>query len=162
MRRQQRNQGQGLVEFALLIPLVIFMLFIFIDLAWMISSYLQLSSSVREVTRYAMVHPFIQSEIEDLVKEKTTSLDPNRIDFLRLVDVYDDLSPDLKTLPLEVLAVYTPMIVENPANQLDQIIIIASYRYQPITPGLNLIRNPENPILLRVQSSATLAPSYQD
>lgn len=161
MRSKKGNRGQGLVEFALLIPLVIFMLFIFIDLAWMISSYLQLSSSVREVTRYAMVNPFVQSEIEDLVKEKTTSLDPNRIEFLRLVDVFDDLSPDLKTLPPEVLAVYSPLIVENPGNQLKQVIIIASYNYQPITPGLNLIRNPENPIMLQVKSSATLAPFNQ-
>ncbi len=142
MKSKKGNRGQGLVEFALLIPLVIFMLFIFIDLAWMISNYLQLSSSVREVTRYAMVNPFDQTELENLVKEKATSLDPDRIEFIDFQDKEEFLHP-------------TPAIVEK------QVIIVATYRYVPITPGLNLICDPENPIILKVQSSATLAPNYQ-
>ena len=143
MRRGRLTRGQGLVEFALLIPLVIFTLFVFIDLAWVTSSYLQLSSAVREATRYGIVHAFNKTEIENFVKDKVTGLDPDRIDFLETPD------PD-------------GFLRETPAIIGNQIVIIASYDYQPITPGLNLIRNPEHPILLQVQSFATLAPINQD
>ena len=140
MSKQKRTLGQGLVEFALLIPLVIFIFIGFIDLAWMTSSYLQLSSSVREVTRYAMVHPFDPAELENLVIEKATSLDSSHIDFIKFPDEY---------------GVQTPAIIGN------QVIIRASYDYQPITPVLFIFLSGENILKLTVQSSATLAPRYQ-
>lgn len=75
MSKHQKYHGQALVEFALLIPLFIFMLFIFIDIARITTSYLELSNSVREGTRYAMVHVFDTDQIRDVVHDYAPSLD---------------------------------------------------------------------------------------
>lgn len=75
MRIHPRQRGQALVEFALLIPLFIFLVFVFIDIARITASYLELSNSVREGTRYAMVHVFDTDQIRDVVHDYAPSLD---------------------------------------------------------------------------------------
>lgn len=79
MMNRERDHGQALVEFALLIPLFIFMLFIFIDIARITASYLELSNSVREGSRYAMVHVFDTDQIRDVVYDYAPSLDHSRL-----------------------------------------------------------------------------------
>lgn len=79
MKNVRRSHGQALVEFALLIPLFIFMFVVFIDIARMTASYLELSNSVREGTRYAMVHIFDETQITNVVYQYAPSLDHNKL-----------------------------------------------------------------------------------
>ena len=79
MRDNHTKRGQALVEFALLIPLFIFLFIAFVDLVWLTTSYLQLSNSVREGARYAMANPFNETEIEDVVEQFTPTLDHSQL-----------------------------------------------------------------------------------
>ena len=65
MKTRKRGLGQALVEFALLIPLFILIVILFIDLGRATSVYIQLSNAVREGTRYAIVHQFDEENITD-------------------------------------------------------------------------------------------------
>ena len=56
MKNKKSHSGQSLVEFALVFPLVFFLMVGFIDLGRAIYFYSSLSTAVREGTRYAIVH----------------------------------------------------------------------------------------------------------
>ena len=79
MKTRKRGLGQALVEFALLIPLFILIVILFIDLGRATSVYIQLSNAVREGTRYAIVHQFDEENITDVVHQYSQSLDHNQM-----------------------------------------------------------------------------------
>lgn len=56
MKRRERRQGQALVEFALVFPLFILLLFTIIVLALYVFYNQQLESATREAARYASIH----------------------------------------------------------------------------------------------------------
>lgn len=86
MRDNHTKRGQALVEFALLIPLFIFLVIAFVDLVWMTTSYLQLSNSVREGTRFAAVHNFDETVIADVVEQYSPSLDHSQLTITATMD----------------------------------------------------------------------------
>jgi hypothetical protein len=55
-RRRDRERGQGLAEFALVLPLFLMMVFAVIDLGRVIWAYDNLGNGAREGARYASVH----------------------------------------------------------------------------------------------------------
>ncbi len=63
MKRQHRSswkkRGQGLLEFALIVPVLLLTLFGIIDLGWMVFNYSQIYNSLREATRYGSVSGFV-------------------------------------------------------------------------------------------------------
>jgi len=81
-----------------------------------------------------MVNEFDAGTIKTKVCQYATTLD------CTLIDYYDYVN-----------------LRETPIRVGDQVIITATYPYQPLTPGLNLILG-DTPT---VQSSVTLAPYYQ-
>jgi len=54
--KKQQFRAQTLVEFALVFPIAIFLILGFFDLGRAIFNFASLSNSVREATRYAIVH----------------------------------------------------------------------------------------------------------
>jgi Flp pilus assembly protein TadG len=56
--RSGKTTGQALVEFALVFPVVLVLIFGLIDLSWMVFSYTQLWNGLREGLRYASVTGF--------------------------------------------------------------------------------------------------------
>ena len=86
MKDNHTKRGQALVEFALLIPLFIFLVIAFIDLVWITTSYLQLSNSVREGTRYAAVNNFDETVIADVVEHYSPSLDHSQLNITATKD----------------------------------------------------------------------------
>lgn len=134
---RKKIRAQGLIEFALVIPLLIFIMLVFIDLGRAIFTFSSLSNAVREGTRYAIVHPTVTAQditdIKDTVRSYAGALDPSLINF-----------PTFTV----------------PTSTNHYITIVVTYPYQPITPGLILILGSSNSITLRAQSSALTAPTF--
>lgn len=101
MKTRKRGFGQALVEFALLIPLFVLIVILFIDLGRATSVYIQLSNAVREGTRYAIVHQFDEENITDVVHQYSQSLDHN----LMMVAP----SRDTTTVTIVVTYPYSPL-----------------------------------------------------
>ena len=101
MKTCKRGLGQALVEFALLIPLFILIVILFIDLGRATSVYIQLSNAVREGTRYAIVHQFDEENITDVVHQYSQSLDHNQMTVAP--------SRDTTTVTIVVTYPYSPL-----------------------------------------------------
>ncbi|HQO98245.1 MAG TPA: pilus assembly protein [Anaerolineaceae bacterium] len=101
MKTCKRGLGQALVEFALLIPLFILIVILFIDLGRATSVYIQLSNAVREGTRYAIVHQFDEENITDVVHQYSQSLDHNQMTVAS--------SRDTTTVTIVVTYPYSPL-----------------------------------------------------
>jgi Flp pilus assembly protein TadG len=128
----KRNHGQGLIEFALILPIIILVLTVCVDLGRMIFYYASISNAVREGTRWAIVHNLsTEADLDavvDIVKGYTSGIDPE---------------------------------VPRPSINGANITVSASYAFQPITPGLSLILRPSGEITLRAQSTSMIAPLYR-
>jgi len=57
MRKNSSRKGQSIVEFAIIFPLLIFMLLVLFDLGRAVLDYSILNNAVREGTRFAIVQP---------------------------------------------------------------------------------------------------------
>ena len=133
MKHKRHRSGQSLVEFALIIPLVLFLLMGFLDLGRAIFYYSSLSNAVREGTRYAIVNKDIsESEIKDKVEEYAFALTgtPNPLNRDEIIITYLPLDKTIKT----------------------NISIRASYTFQPVTPFIA-----SNGITLTAQSTMRIS-----
>jgi Flp pilus assembly protein TadG len=63
-----REQGQGLLEFSLVIAFLLLLLFGIIDFARIFFGYATMSNGVREGARYAIVHPEDDTGIENAAR----------------------------------------------------------------------------------------------
>ena len=52
----KRDRGAAAVEFALVLPLLLIMLFAIIDFGWVLSQQLSVSAAAREAARYYAIH----------------------------------------------------------------------------------------------------------
>ena len=138
MSQKTRTRGQSIVEFALIIPIVVLAITVFIDLGRVVYSYSALSHAVREGTRFAIVHP------PDTEDEKNA-----------IIAVIMDNAVGLDETNLTVTF---PVLPVDP----DYLVTIhASYTIAPVTPGLSLILGTGNVFNLQAESSMQVAPLYQ-
>jgi Flp pilus assembly protein TadG len=133
---KKRNyfSGQSLAEFALVVPLVIFAFTTFFDVGRAIYYYSTLSNSVREGTRYAIVHPM------------DTSADKAAIE-----QVVKDYAIGIKTSDVSVA-------ITPPSGTNDNVKITATYLFKPVTPGLAMVLGSSTGITLKAESSMEVAP----
>ena len=130
--KKRRHLGQSLIEFALIIRLVLFLLLGFFDLGRAVFYYSSLSNAVREGTRYAIVNKGIEDEeIKDKIIEYAFAL----------ADTPNPLNRD------EITIIFLPEGNTKKTN----ISITATYTFTPVTPGINLIA--PSGITLEVQST---------
>lgn len=132
MLRKHKIAGQSLIEFALILPLFILMVTVFIDLGRAISLYSQISNAVREGTRYAVVHQSGTIAEQDAIKG--------------VINQY------LTGVVLDSITITAPTKV-TPA-----VLIVATYLYVPITPGLKFLLGGGAGFPLVITSSSTVAP----
>ena len=57
LRRRNRSRGQGLVEFALILPVFMLFLLIAVDFGRLLFTYIQMNNSAREAASYAAFNP---------------------------------------------------------------------------------------------------------
>ena len=62
--RSQREEGQGLLEFALVAVLLFMLIFAIIDFGRLFFAYATMSNGVREGARYGIIHPNEDAAIE--------------------------------------------------------------------------------------------------
>jgi len=106
MKLLKNQKGQGLVEFALILPVLILILMAIIEFGFMFNSYLTLSNGVREAGRSAALGAD-DATVELRLREAASSLDGSQL-----------------------------AITVTPAHRSrgDQITVEATYTYQFLTP----------------------------
>jgi Flp pilus assembly protein TadG len=62
VRLRRQTHGQAMLEFALIFPLILLLILMFIELGRVVYYYSALNNAVREGARYAIVRPFPSSE----------------------------------------------------------------------------------------------------
>lgn len=146
--KRENFRGQSLVEFALVLPLLLLLVFTFLDLGRAVYYYSAVGNAVREGARYASVTPLdlTKEDDKDLVKAVVQNysidlaIDPNNITFPTPVvedaDATDTITPDPN----------------------DYVTVQASYEFTPITPFLAQILGSGNTISLSSESTMLLAP----
>lgn len=134
MRTPSRNRGQSLVEFGLSLPLVLLLIFVFLDLGRAVYYFSAVSNAVREGARYSIVH-----KLNDEEKAKIQSMVAN----------YS------VAVPIEESSV--SVLLGGDEGQY--ITVSASYDFNPITPFLELIMGGEgNTIAIHSSSTMLIAP----
>lgn len=76
MKRRSRERGQDLVEFALVLPILLFILMIILDLGRAVYYYSAIHNSAREGARYGIIYPDDPAGIEAAARDTAIGLDP--------------------------------------------------------------------------------------
>ena len=87
---ERRSHGQGFVEFALILPVLLLIMLGIIEFGYVFTAYASLFSAAREGVRYGVVNPMDVSGIVASAEQKVFLADPDSVD---VVVRYDD-GPD--------------------------------------------------------------------
>jgi len=124
MKITQRHSGQSLVEFALIFPIVFFLITGFFDLGRAVFYYSSLNNAVREATRYAIVN-----------KEALISADDPTYDTLqkKVIEYAFGMSSDKMNIIVTVDKDEDEILFTT-------VTIQATYLYEPIIPCIKGIQ----------------------
>ena len=87
---ERRSQGQGMVEFALILPLLLLLMLGIVEFGYVFAAYSGMFNAVREGARYGVVNPTDMAGIVSRVREKIVLVDPAAV----AVTVGYDEGPD--------------------------------------------------------------------
>lgn len=167
--RHKRSNGQSLVEFALIFPMLLVLLLGFLDLGRAIFYYSSLTNAVREGTRRAIVNHTYLVEADDgtdlyklpcSAEEPVDPLDDTLrcIVYRRSIGLSQGLNPTT-----DINFVITTNAEEDTLFETVQ--ITANYCFNPVTPGIQLLFpstcNGKKGVLLIAQSRMYVAPVAQ-
>jgi Flp pilus assembly protein TadG len=93
IRRSKVFPGQDLVEFAVIAPILLLMLFVIFDLGRVIVNLSALTNGVREGARYAAVHNGDTSGTLDAINRRVPGLDPAKLNISTPVWYFDQANP---------------------------------------------------------------------
>lgn len=131
MKHRHGFNAQALLEFALVIPLLLFVLMVFFDIGRAVYYNVTLSNAVREGARFASVNPDPVSEIEDRVSDYSIAVQG--------VDV---------TVSFEI----------NEPPAFSYVSVKGDLVFTPVTPGLTLLLGSSGVINLSSESRMQLTP----
>ena len=89
-RSERRSRGQGFVEFALILPVLLLLMLGIIEFGYVFAAYSSLFNAAREGVRYGVVNPMDVSGIVDNAEQKIFLADPDTVDIV----VWYDSGPD--------------------------------------------------------------------
>ena len=152
MRKRRPNSGQSLIEFALIFPIIFFLITGFLDMGRAVFYYSSLTGAVREGARYATVHGTdlnaaitnpTSNPIVDKVRAFTfaITLPGNAVN----VGVYKDeinLCTSVNTCPAKI-----------------KVSVTATYLFKPVTPGIKYIFGTKTGITITAHSTMRVAPA---
>ena len=141
MKIKLRHPGQSLVEFALIIPLAIFLITGFFDLGRAVFNYSSLTNAVREATRYAIVN---RTELTNATTYPTNNT------------LQDKVMDYAFGMTLNRADIIVTVLQEN--NLFMTVSIEATYLYQPITPGVKALLGSTGGISIRAHSKMLVSP----
>ena len=87
---ERRSQGQGFVEFALILPVLLLLMLGIVEFGYVFAAYSSLFNAAREGVRYGVVNPKDVSGIVDRAEQKIFLADPDTVDIV----VWYDNGPD--------------------------------------------------------------------
>lgn len=90
MKKHKRSIGQGLVEFALILPVILLVIVGTMEFARIFFLYVNLSNAAREASRYGMTNPTDFQGVYDRVLDTIFLMDPARVN----IDVWYDAGPN--------------------------------------------------------------------
>jgi Flp pilus assembly protein TadG len=118
-KQKSSTSGQSLVEIGLVLPVLLLLVFAFLDLGRAVYYYSTIGNAVREGARYASVRPLDlqgsstdQDEVKDVVQKYSiaVAIDPSSITFpvsadddyvkVKATYAFDPVTPFVKTLTL--------------------------------------------------------------
>jgi hypothetical protein len=141
MKKSKRNLGQSLVEFALVFPLFFFLVTGFLDLGRAVFYYSSISNSVREGSRYAIVH---EAAIDNAAKTAGYPV---------LIQKVKEFSFGIPSSSLNVEV----LVTNDDMNIREKVSITATYMFIPITPGIKQVFGSKTGIPLEAQSTMRIA-----
>lgn len=142
MKTRATQHGQSLVEFALTIPLILFIIFVFIDLGRAIYYYSALNNAVREGARQATV-----SRFDDITAQQ---------DGIRNTVLSTAISVPVEAADIDV---YCDLDVDKLANPCDSYITVsAQIEFDPITLSLASIIGLGNQLSITAESTMQMSP----
>jgi Flp pilus assembly protein TadG len=145
MKTRRRTSGQTLIEFALIFPLLIFLITGLFDLGRAVVYQASLNTAVREGSRYAIVLPYATSNRDNNIIAEAKK-------FLWVKDLQDNTT---FTINYDIPDKPAPT---DDARWDPRVIIDASYEFEPITPGVKLIIGGTGNINLTANSTMLLTP----
>ena len=128
----KNTKGQSVVEFALIFPILLILLFGIVEFGRILHSDLVLKHSAREGARIVSIYATIKDDIEDRVEDGVVNS-----------------SPSLNHKKLDVNIDY--MDNEEDISRGDNIVINLDYEIEFITPILSFIPNIEDSLVLNEQ-----------
>lgn len=146
MNNKRGRSGQSLIEYAMVLPIFLFLILSFLDLSRALFYYSSLTNAVREATRYAIVN-----KDELIAARDNPSNNP-------LQDKVLDYAFGL-TGPSEPLTRSDITIDPKQENGLFTTVRIeVTYTFRPITPGLTLLFGGNDGIPLTARSIMLVSP----
>jgi hypothetical protein len=121
--RRERELGQGLVEFALVLPALLLTMMGIADFGRMFAIYSNLINAAREGTRYGVVTPTDVDGIVTTVRSKVSMAEPEEVD----VTVYFDSGPDTSQKDASAVIIG------------DRVIVTVNYDVEMMTPPIRAI-----------------------
>jgi len=163
MGRWQRERGQGLLEFALILGLLLLIIMGIIDFGRVLFIYTSIFNAAREGTRHGAVNPWSPAEVYDLSLSNILLVDPNDVS----VAVCCDTGPNTSTFYCDATASAdwacelggrpdpsTGGATAGSAQIGDRVVVSATYDVDLITPMMAGI---VSQLPVRTQSARTIA-----
>ena len=157
MRTTKKLSGQSLIEFALILPLILFLLMGLFDVGRAILYYSILNTAVREGSRFAIVQSYCDYK-SDPAACTGGHLDTYPLDCAgaqslantNICNAVTDKFFNISSLSNSTITIdHTLSITNDPMIDID-----IAFPFEPITPGLSLIGD----ITIQVNSQMILAP----
>lgn len=110
------SNGQNVVEYALMLPFMLFIIIVFIDMGRLMFHYSTITNISRETARYASVNPCMSKEKLKLdIEERAIGISSDNLNFDEPVwnptDCSFLLPPDYATVKISVNSVFKPLPV---------------------------------------------------
>ncbi len=159
MNAHRTVQGQSLIEFALVFPLLIFVVLALFDIGRGVFYFSTLNTAVREATRDAIVMKYStanEATLKDAIKGRVLNY---LFGVSELTDYYSNCTDPLSTsctITVKYINIVTPT---DPEAIFDpKVQVIATYPFETITPFISFFTGHDGKIPIEVQSTMLLAP----
>jgi hypothetical protein len=139
-QRHEHESGQGLVEFALVLPALLLTLMGIADFGRAFAIYSNLTNAAREGTRYGVVSPLDVDGITWAARNKIAMADPASVD----IYVYFDSGPGTPTKDFDAVTIG------------DRVIVALNYDIEMVTPFIHAITSQLHVETTAVRTISTL------
>lgn len=152
MKKQSRSQGQSILEFALIFPLLFFMITGLFDLGRAVVSMSMLNTAVREATRDAIVLSWSTANKDQSIMASLTN-------YLWLKELKNNCQLTANPVCQVTVAYLDTTPPTDPTDPFDpKVAVTVVYQFKPITPGMAALLGSGGSIPITVKSEMYLAP----